>query len=157
VANGYLRRHARLARPYGGGFDWTDRYPPIAAGAVNLRAKSFTVDGEAYGLRPRRVAVFVSRYRQHRATDAMLHAFDLLKLDDEDLRPLPLSGRKAKLARLPARASIGIAFSEHTDEDGAGGSYASGSGHLSTSSGGGSWHGVGSRGACSGTWVAGRR
>jgi bifunctional non-homologous end joining protein LigD len=49
----------------------------------------------------------------------MLHAFDLLKLDDEDLRPLPLSGRKAKLARLPARASIGIAFSEHTDEDGA--------------------------------------
>jgi bifunctional non-homologous end joining protein LigD len=131
--------------------------PPIAAGAVNLRAKSFTVDGEAYGLRPRRVAVFVSRYRQHRATDAMLHAFDLLKLDDEDLRPLPLSGRKAKLARLPARASIGIAFSEHTDEDGAGGSYASGSGHLSTSSGGGSWHGVGSRGACSGTWVAGRR
>jgi hypothetical protein len=38
-----------------------------------------------------------------------------------------------------------------------GGSYASGSGRLSTSSGGGSWRGVGSRGACSGTWVAGRR
>jgi hypothetical protein len=38
-----------------------------------------------------------------------------------------------------------------------GASYASGSGRLSTSSGGGSWHGVGSRGACSGTWVAGRR
>jgi hypothetical protein len=38
-----------------------------------------------------------------------------------------------------------------------GGSYASGSGRLSTSSGSGSWRGVGSRGACSGTWVAGRR
>ena len=38
-----------------------------------------------------------------------------------------------------------------------GGSYASGSGRLSISSGSGTWRGAGSRGACSGTWVAGRR
>jgi bifunctional non-homologous end joining protein LigD len=29
------------------GYDWTDRYPAIAAAAVKLRAKSFTLDGEA--------------------------------------------------------------------------------------------------------------
>ena len=29
------------------GHDWTDRYPAIAATAAKLRAKSFTLDGEA--------------------------------------------------------------------------------------------------------------
>src|SRR6202158_1663099 len=29
------------------GYDWTDRYPGIAAAAVKLRARSFTMDGEA--------------------------------------------------------------------------------------------------------------
>jgi hypothetical protein len=29
------------------GYDWTDRYPAIAAVAAKLRAKSFTLDGEA--------------------------------------------------------------------------------------------------------------
>jgi ATP dependent DNA ligase domain len=29
------------------GHDWTDRYPAIAAAAAKLRAKSFTLDGEA--------------------------------------------------------------------------------------------------------------
>jgi ATP-dependent DNA ligase len=29
------------------GHDWTDRYPAIAAAAAKLRAKSFTMDGEA--------------------------------------------------------------------------------------------------------------
>jgi ATP-dependent DNA ligase len=29
------------------GQDWTDRYPAIAAVAAKLRAKSFTLDGEA--------------------------------------------------------------------------------------------------------------
>jgi hypothetical protein len=37
----------------------------------------------------------------------------------EDLRPLPLGARKAKLARLLARRPAGIIFNEHTDEDGA--------------------------------------
>jgi hypothetical protein len=37
----------------------------------------------------------------------------------KDLRPLPLGERKAKLARLLARASAGIVFNEHTDEDAA--------------------------------------
>jgi bifunctional non-homologous end joining protein LigD len=29
------------------GHDWTERYPAIAAAAAKLRAKSFTLDGEA--------------------------------------------------------------------------------------------------------------
>jgi ATP-dependent DNA ligase len=50
-------------------------------------------------------------------SEVMLYAFDLLELDGEDPRPLPLADRK--LARLLGRRRIGIVFSEHTDEDGA--------------------------------------
>ena len=39
-----------------------------------------------------------------KATEAILYAFDLLELDGEDLRPLPLGARKAELSRLQARA-----------------------------------------------------
>ena len=38
-----------------------------------------------------------------------------------------------------------------------GGSSAAGSGRLSASAGGGTWRGVGSRGACSGRWSASRK
>jgi bifunctional non-homologous end joining protein LigD len=64
------------------------------------------------------VAVFDALHRRHKARDAILHAFDLLELDGEDLRPLPLGERKAKLSKLLARAKAGIQFNEHTDEDG---------------------------------------
>ena len=89
------------------GYDWTDRYPAIAAAAAKLRAKSFTLDGEAVVAGADGVAVFDALHRRHKATDAMLYAFDLLELDGEDLRPLPLRERKAKLARLLARAPPG--------------------------------------------------
>jgi ATP dependent DNA ligase domain len=102
------------------GYDWTDRYPAIAAAAAKLRARSFTMDGEAVVIGADGVAVFDALHRRHRASDALLHAFDLPELDGgEDLRPLPLGERKAKLARLLARVVAGIAFNEHTDEDGA--------------------------------------
>jgi bifunctional non-homologous end joining protein LigD len=101
------------------GHDWTDRYPAIAAAAAKLRARSFTLDGEAVVSGADGVAVFEALHRRHKATDAMLYAFDLLELNGKDLRFLPLGERKAKLARLLARAPIGIVFNEHTDQDGA--------------------------------------
>jgi ATP dependent DNA ligase domain len=68
---------------------------------------------------PDGVSVFDALHRRHKASDAILYAFDLLELDAADLRPLPLSERKAKLARLLARKPVAITFNEHTDEDGA--------------------------------------
>jgi hypothetical protein len=70
-----------------------------------LRAKSFTLDGEAVVTGEDGIAMFDALHRRHKATDAMLYAFDLLELNGKDLRPLPLGDRKAKLARLLARAS----------------------------------------------------
>jgi bifunctional non-homologous end joining protein LigD len=100
------------------GHDWTDRYPAIAAVAAKLRAKSFTLDGEAAVSGADGVAVFAALHRRRAVPDAILHAFDLLELNGKDLRPLPLGERKAKLARLLAGSTAGIVFNEHTDEDG---------------------------------------
>jgi bifunctional non-homologous end joining protein LigD len=101
------------------GYDWTDRYPAIAAAAAKLRAKSFTLDGEAVVAGADGVAMFDALHRRDRVSDAILQAFDLLELDGEDLRPLPLGKRKPRLARLLARVQVGIAINEHTDENGA--------------------------------------
>jgi bifunctional non-homologous end joining protein LigD len=100
------------------GYDWTDRYPAIAAAAAKLRAKSFTLDGEAVVIGHDGVAVFDDLHRRHKASEALLYAFDLLEHDGEDLRPRPLSDRKARLARLLTRAPAGIVYNEHTEEDG---------------------------------------
>jgi bifunctional non-homologous end joining protein LigD len=100
------------------GYDWTDRYPAIARAAAKLRAKSFTIDGEAAVCGPDGIAVFDALHRRGTVTEAMLYAFDLLELDGVDYRPLPLSKRKARLARLLARKPIGMVFSDHTAEDG---------------------------------------
>jgi bifunctional non-homologous end joining protein LigD len=86
------------------GHDWTERFPAIAAAAAKLRARSFTMDGEAVVAGADGVAVFDALHRRHKASDAILYAFDLLELNGEDLRPLPLGERKAKLARLLARS-----------------------------------------------------
>jgi bifunctional non-homologous end joining protein LigD len=100
------------------GYDWTDRYPAIARAAAKLRAMSFTIDGEAVVAGADGIAIFDALHRRGTVTDAMLYAFDLVELDGKDLRPQPLGDRKAKLAKLLARAPVGIIFNEHTDEDG---------------------------------------
>ena len=56
---------------------------------------------------------------RRQASDAILFASDLIELDGEDFRPLPLGKRKARLTRLAARGAPGIELNEHTDTDGA--------------------------------------
>ena len=80
-------------------------YPAIATTASELRAGSFTLDGEAVVCGPDGVAVFDALRRRGTVSDAMLYAFDLLAIDGEDLRALSLGDRKTRLARrhdLPA-------------------------------------------------------
>jgi bifunctional non-homologous end joining protein LigD len=115
-----VRRDDRAVRLFTRrGYDWTDRYPAIAVAAAKLRARSFTLDGEAVVCGADGVAVFDALHRRRHASDAVLFAFDLLELNGEDLRPLPLGKRKARLAQLLARLPVGIELNEHTDADGA--------------------------------------
>jgi bifunctional non-homologous end joining protein LigD len=96
----------------------SDTYPAIANAAAKLKARSFTLDGEAVVCGPDGVALFDALHRRGRVTDAILQAFDLLELDGVDYRPLPLRQRKDRLARLLARVQVGIALNEHTDAGG---------------------------------------
>jgi ATP-dependent DNA ligase len=101
------------------GYDWTERYPAIASTAALLRARSFTLDGEAVVSGSDGIVVFDRLRRRQKVTDAMLYAFDLLELNGEDLCSLALLDRKAKLAKLLVRSRSGIVFNDHTDDDGA--------------------------------------
>jgi bifunctional non-homologous end joining protein LigD len=102
------------------GYDWSGRYPAIVLAAMRLRrARSFTLDGEAVVCGPDGIAIFNALHRRGTVSEAMLYAFDLLELDGEDLRALPLGDRKKRLARLLGKRRIGIVLSEQTEEDGA--------------------------------------
>jgi ATP-dependent DNA ligase len=46
-----------------GGYDWSGRYRAIAVTATLLRAKSFTLDGEAVVCGPDGVAIFDALHR----------------------------------------------------------------------------------------------
>jgi bifunctional non-homologous end joining protein LigD len=87
------------------GYDWTERYPAIASAAAKLKARSFTLDGEAVVCGEDGVAILEALHRHGTVRAAILQAFDLLELNGEDLRPLPLGKRKVRLARLLARVS----------------------------------------------------
>jgi ATP dependent DNA ligase domain len=89
------------------GYDWSGRDPAIAVTATLLRAWSFTLDGEAVVCGPDGVAIFDALHRRGAVTEAMLYAFDLLELDGEDLRDMPLGDRKKRLARLLGERWLG--------------------------------------------------
>jgi bifunctional non-homologous end joining protein LigD len=115
-----VRRQGDVVRLFTrNGYDWSARYPAIAVTATLLRARSFTLDGEAVVCGPDGVAVFDALHRRGTVTEAMMYAFDLLELDGQDLRALPLADRKKRLARLLSGRRLGIVLSDHTDEDGA--------------------------------------
>jgi bifunctional non-homologous end joining protein LigD len=90
------------------GYDWADRYPWIVEAALKNRTKQFVIDGEAVILGVDGIADFDALHSRKHDDEVQLYAFDILALDGDDLRDLPLSMRKANLARLLARRPDGI-------------------------------------------------
>ena len=89
-------------------YDWTDRYPWIVEAALKNRIKHFVIDGEAVLLGVDGISDFNALHSRKHDEEVQLYTFDILALDGEDLRPLPLSLRKTNLARLLARRANGI-------------------------------------------------
>ena len=56
---------------------------------------------------------------RHRRYDesVFMWAFDLIEIDDDDLRLEPLGARKATLAGVLARAAPGLRLNEHMEEE----------------------------------------
>jgi bifunctional non-homologous end joining protein LigD len=90
------------------GHDWSNRYPWIVDAARRLRQKQFVMDGEAVVLGVDGISDFAALYSRRHDDEVQFYAFDMLAGDGDDMRPLPLSIRKANLARLLARRSDGI-------------------------------------------------
>jgi ATP-dependent DNA ligase len=101
------------------GYDFTDRYPKIAAAVASLPVRSCVVDGEAIVVNADGLSVFEAlRYRQHDGA-AVLCVFDLIEIDGKDLRWQPIEDRKATLADLLQGIDDGLAFNQHFTGDGA--------------------------------------
>jgi len=90
------------------GHDWTSRFPWIVESALKNRQKRFVIDGEAVVLGVDGISDFNALHSRKHNEEVQLYAFDILALDGDDLRGLPLSLRKTNLARLLARRADGI-------------------------------------------------
>ena len=85
------------------GHDWSDRFPLISEAALRNRNSSFVIDGEAVLLGVDGRSDFNGLHSRQHDADVQFYAFDCPVSDGEDIRRLPLSMRKASLARLLAR------------------------------------------------------
>jgi ATP-dependent DNA ligase len=80
----------------------------IVEAALKNRHKQFVIDGEAVVLGVDGIADFDALHSRKYEEQVQLYSFDILALDGDDLRGLPLSLRKTNLARLLARRPDGI-------------------------------------------------
>jgi bifunctional non-homologous end joining protein LigD len=98
--------------------NFASRFPQIIAVVTLLPVQSCLIDGEAIVCNGDGLAVFdlLREYRHDSA--AVLCAFDLLEVDGEDLRRIPIEQRKSLLAKLLSYPHAGIAFNQHYEADG---------------------------------------
>jgi bifunctional non-homologous end joining protein LigD len=90
------------------GHNWSGRFPLITEAALRNRNSSFVIDGEAVLLGVDGRSDFNGLHSRKHDAEVEFYAFDILVSDGDDLRRLPLSTRKASLARLLARRVDGI-------------------------------------------------
>ncbi|GAA1956996.1 non-homologous end-joining DNA ligase [Kitasatospora viridis] len=99
---GRVRLRSRTGKPLDAS------YPELAAALRTQPAPAFAVDGEItamrgdrtdFGLLQRRMGLTEVRAIARTGVPVVLHLFDLLWLDGQDVRPLPLRARKALLRR----------------------------------------------------------
>lgn len=99
------------------GLDWSHRFgKPLLEALAALDCANAVLDGEVVILRDNGTASFsaLQNALSDGRTEAMLfYAFDLLFLDGEDLRALPLLERKTRLENLISSEGGPVRFSDH--------------------------------------------
>jgi bifunctional non-homologous end joining protein LigD len=100
------------------GNDWTKRFRKVAADAYLINAKSAIIDGEIVVPAADGTTDFSVLQNELKGTSdkIVMVAFDLLYLNGQDVRKLPLLKRKAILQKLIAETAI--QFSESFELDG---------------------------------------
>jgi bifunctional non-homologous end joining protein LigD len=100
--------------------DFTGRFQRIAEAVRGLNVDQAMIDGEAVVFQDDGRSDFHALLTKRGWLMASFVAFDLLRLDDDDLRQRPLEKRREALARLIAkRRGDGIVFSEALVDEGA--------------------------------------
>ena len=103
------------------GLDWSERFAPVTAAAAQLPCGSALIDGEIVALDEHGRPSFSTLQGALKDGGALLcFVFDLLELDGEDLAPLPLTERKARLATLLQDAPPVLHYAEHVRGGGEG-------------------------------------
>jgi bifunctional non-homologous end joining protein LigD len=101
------------------GHDWTARFPDIVEAARGLPVSSAVLDGEVALLQADgRTSCQALQGGGAGAGTLVFFLFDALFIDGEDLSPLPLEARKARLEALLPRRSTLLRYSRHTIGDG---------------------------------------
>lgn len=95
------------------GHDWSGRYPLIVEAALRHRSTSFVMDGEAVLLGVDGISDFDGLHSRQHDAEVQFYAFDLLVMNGEDIRPLPLHLRKNNLSRMLARRIDGIMLNDY--------------------------------------------
>ncbi len=103
------------------GLEWTDKFPRVAEAVARLPADTALLDGELVsedkdGIS--RFSLLQQDLKVGRHDRMVFYVFDLLHCDGVDLKPLPLTERKAALARLLSRARGALRLSESLTERG---------------------------------------
>jgi bifunctional non-homologous end joining protein LigD len=98
--------------------DWTARYPRIVEQTARIKGSAI-IDAEVVWLDADGIAQFDALHSRIMDHAAIACAFDLMMLDGNDLRRLPLSERKAALRKVLRRTKGGIQYVEHTEGHGA--------------------------------------
>jgi bifunctional non-homologous end joining protein LigD len=100
------------------GVDWSDRYPWIVEDAARLPVKRAIMDAECCCAGKDGVTDFNVLHSRVNDHNAFAYAFDLLSVEDKDIRLLPLVERRKQLAKILRKAKPGIRLSEHLEAHG---------------------------------------
>jgi bifunctional non-homologous end joining protein LigD len=102
------------------GTDYTAAFPEIVEAAMELPATAALLDGEVVVLDERGRSSFQLLQELGSSRRGLaFFAFDLLAVDGEDLKPLPLEERKRRLESLIGQRAGMIRYTPHFDADGA--------------------------------------
>jgi bifunctional non-homologous end joining protein LigD len=104
------------------GLDWTNRFPGLARAAFALPCRNALLDGEAVVFDEKGLsdfAMLVSALEAGHSARVEFVAFDLLVLDEKDLRREPLRARKALLKKLLAKVEGPLRYGDEIESDGA--------------------------------------
>ena len=101
------------------GADFSYQFPGIAEAVRGLSADEALIDGEAVVLQIDGRSDFHALMTKRGGAEATLVAFDLLRVNGDDLRLRPLEARREALQRLVPNVRHGILFSEALAAEGA--------------------------------------